>query len=123
MTTTKHHPLVSACGFYCGACKKYQRGDCPGCVENRRSSWGKRCKVRLCCSRNGYHTCGECTTYDDTRKCRKLNSVFVRFFAVLVGYDRPAGIAAIRRLGEDGFAKEMEAKNAMWIARSRGTNR
>ena len=27
---------IATCGLYCGACKKYRMGKCPGCHEKRK---------------------------------------------------------------------------------------
>ena len=116
--TTVDKSLVSPCGFYCGACKSLQKGKCQGCATNE-NSWAKRCKVRKCCGENSYATCAECTEFENVSRCSKLNSLFIRFFAAFVGYDRPGGIEEIRRLGIDEYAKMMAQQNAMWVKRKR----
>ena len=32
---------VAACGLYCGACRKFVKGQCPGCWENKKADWCK----------------------------------------------------------------------------------
>ena len=39
---TNNSQQIAACGLYCGACKKFLNGKCPGCKENEKASW---CKI------------------------------------------------------------------------------
>ena len=94
--------MIAACGLYCGACKKYRIGKCPGCHENEKASW---CKIRKCCIEKGIHTCAECKT--DVKECRLHNNLIGKFFAFVFRSDRPACIRYIRENGEQAFAEEM----------------
>ena len=31
---------VAACGLYCGACRKFVKGQCPGCKANTKAESG-----------------------------------------------------------------------------------
>ena len=105
--------MVAACGLYCGACKKYRMGKCPGCHENEKASW---CKIRKCCMEKGFHTCAECERLRvgerssgmmDVKDCRLHNNFVSKFFAFVFRSDRPACIRYIRENGEQAFAEEM----------------
>ena len=93
---------IAACGLYCGACRKYRMGKCPGCKNNEKASW---CKIRKCCSEKGFHTCAECDK--DVEGCRLHNNFVSKLFAFLFRSDRPACIRYIREHGEQAFAEEM----------------
>ncbi len=108
--------LVSSCGFYCGACKSYLKQKCQGCDSNN-NYWARNCKVKSCCKENNYRTCVDCSRYNDVKDCKKLNSLFIRFFAFFVGYDRLAGIQKIKKTGLLGFATKMAEDNSMWVQR------
>ena len=63
--------LVAYCGLYCGACRSYLKGRCPGCHENTKASW---CKIRPCCAEHSYATCADCEEFTDPDDCRKFNN-------------------------------------------------
>ena len=93
---------VAACGLYCGACRKYRMGKCPGCYKNEKASW---CKIRKCCKEKGFHTCAECEM--GVKECRFHNNIVSKVFAFVFRSDRPACIRYIRENGELSFAEEM----------------
>ena len=96
--------LVAYCGLYCGACKRYLQGKCPGCRENQKASW---CKVRACGIRNQYASCAECTEFPDPGGCRQFNNFISKLFALVFRSDRAACIRQIRELGLQGHADRM----------------
>ena len=105
--------MIAACGLYCGACKKYRMGKCPGCHETEKASW---CKIRKCCMEKGFHTCAECERLRvgerssgmmDVKDCRLHNNLIGKFFAFVFRSNRPACIRYIRENGEQAFAEEM----------------
>jgi hypothetical protein len=106
--------LVAYCGLYCGACGAYRRGRCPGCHENKKATW---CKVRACCTANGYSSCAECKTPADPRDCRKFNNLIARLFGLIFRSDRRACILQIREKGLQGHAEQMTARQAPSIRR------
>lgn len=108
--------LVSQCGYYCGACKSYLKGKCRGC-ETNQNFFATRCKVKKCCHDNSFQTCAECKDFKDVAQCKKLNSTFIKFFGVLVGYDRGKNIKSIQEIGCQAFAEQMAEKKAMWLPR------
>jgi hypothetical protein len=98
--------LVAFCGLYCGACRSYLTGKCPGCNDNTKATW---CKIRLCCSENNFQSCADCTTIE-LMNCRKYNNLISKAFGYLFNSDRAACIARIKETGYEEFSLEM-AKN------------
>lgn len=107
---TVDHQLIAACGLYCGACRKYRSGKCPGCHRNGKATW---CKIRKCCLEKGYHTCAECDK--DVKDCRIHNNLVGKVFAFLFNSDRAACIRYIRSQGEEAFAEKMASDETMTI--------
>ena len=83
---------IAACGLYCGACRKFLAGKCPGCKQNEKATW---CKIRSCCQENKFNTCAECP-HD---------------------VNRAACIRYIKEHGEQAFAKEMTQRKCQTIKR------
>ncbi len=98
--------LTAKCGLYCGACPFYLKGKCLGCEKNVKAE--KWCKVRTCNLENGTANCAHCKI-DTVETCKAYNNPMARFFSFIFRSNRPACIARIRAVGEDGFAKEMAA--------------
>lgn len=115
MATTIGNPeLVAFCGLYCGACRSYKQGNCPGCAENEKSGW---CKIRACNQERGYATCADCTDFADVSACPKVNNFMARVFALIFRSDRPASIARIKDVGLEAYANEMAARGQMSFKR------
>lgn len=106
--------LVAYCGLYCGACRRFLGGKCPGCRENEKATW---CKIRACCISEGLESCAACLGYKDVRQCGKFNNLISRFFALVFRSDRPACVAGIRAIGREAYAAEMAAKGLHAIRR------
>lgn len=94
--------LISACGLYCGACRKYLNDKCHGCRLNEKAAW---CKTRKCVKDNGFRTCAECGTA--VKDCKTYSNFISKVFAFLFKSDRPACIGYIKEHGEQAFAEEM----------------
>ena len=107
--------MIAYCGLYCGACKKFLSGSCPGCHENRKTSW---CKIRSCNLERGYASCADCKEFPDPMKCRKFNNFVSKIFALIFKSDRAACIARIRESGYEGFAQFMASQNLQSIRRN-----
>lgn len=103
---------IAACGLYCGACKKFLDGKCPGCKENEKASW---CKIRKCCQEKGFHTCAECEK--DVKECKIHNNFVGKIFAFFFNSDRAACIHYIREHGEEAFAEKMAKEKQMTMKR------
>ena len=101
-TITNDPQTIAACGLYCGACRKFLNGKCPGCKDNEKASW---CKIRKCCLGKSFHTCAECDK--DVKECKIHNNLVGKLFAFLFNSDRAACINYIKQHGEDAFAKKM----------------
>jgi len=108
--------LIAKCGLYCGACGKYQKGKCAGCLQNEKASW---CKVRSCCLENGYASCADCTQYSDVMACKKYDNFMAKLFGLIFNSDRAACIDAIRQNGYEQFAASMAREGRMTFKRSR----
>ncbi len=102
--------LVAYCGLYCGACRKYRVGKCPGCHENEKASW---CKVRSCCVENGHTSCADCHQYDDIMECKGFNNFISRIFSLVFNSNRESCIKRIGEAGLETFASEMAQKGMM----------
>ena len=107
--------LVASCGLYCGACKSYLKGKCPGCRGNSKATW---CKVRSCCEGKQLKSCAECAEFPVPRACKKFNNFMSRLFGLLFNSDRAACIAQIRQLGHEGHSKAMAEMRTQTIKRS-----
>jgi hypothetical protein len=106
--------LVAYCGLYCGACRAYLKGRCPGCHDNVKASW---CKIRSCCQTNQYASCADCKQYSEPNNCRKFNNFIAKIFALIFRSDRPACIRQIKQLGITGHAENMAAAQRQSIKR------
>jgi len=106
--------LVAHCGLYCGACRAYLKGRCPGCHENSRASW---CKVRSCCMEQGLATCADCTEFPDPMDCRKYNNFMAKLFGFIFRSDRAACIRQIREVGLEAHADSMAARKQQSVKR------
>jgi hypothetical protein len=107
--------LIANCGLYCGACRSYLKGKCPGCRENTKATW---CKIRTCCAEQNFRSCADCQITDLT-ECKKFDNFISKIFAVLFNSDRKACINAIREKGYDQFAADMAASGKQSINRKK----
>ncbi|MCU4175604.1 DUF3795 domain-containing protein [Carboxylicivirga sp. N1Y90] len=107
--------LISYCGFYCGACPKYVKGDCQACKgESPKCAVGyKACKVRPCCIEKGISSCADCDEYSSVKDCKIYNPFMIRFGQFITRTNRRKGIEMIREKGEAEFANYMLDKN--WV--------
>ena len=101
---------IAACGLYCGACRKFLTGKCPGCKQNDKASW---CKIRSCCLANRFNTCAECSC--NVQTCKVYSNWIGKVFAFLFKSDRPACIRYIKEQGEQAFAEEMTRRKCQTI--------
>jgi hypothetical protein len=101
--------LVAFCGLYCGGCRAYLNGRCPGCKENAKAAW---CKIRTCCIENKYETCSDCKDFRDVEDCKKFNNVIFVFRS-----NRKACIEQIRSQGKSKHAEIMTSQKAHSLKR------
>lgn len=106
--------LVAYCGLYCGACKRYLSGGCPGCDKNEKASW---CGVRKCCKENNLENCSECKKFSDIDECKNFNNFFSKLFGFIFRSNRRACIARIKETNKEEFAREMAEKKTHSIKR------
>ncbi len=104
--------LIAYCGLYCGACKRYLKGKCPGCMKNEKASW---CKVRACCIENNYSGCADCGQMDNIADCKKLNNFISKIFEFVFRSDRHACIRLIKEKGPEGYALHMAENRIVTI--------
>lgn len=104
--------LIAYCGLYCGSCKKFISGKCPGCNKNEKATW---CNIRTCCIENNYLTCAQCNM--NPHECKKFNNFFSKLFGLLFKSDREACLRRIKEIGAENYAKEMALKGIMTIKR------
>ncbi len=107
---------VAACGLYCGACRRWRSGRCPGCQDNAKASW---CRVRACCIERGYGTCADCEQFPDPNRCAHYNNLMSKVFSVIFNSDRGAGVQFIRQQGKQGYAEHMTQLGRMALPRRR----
>ena len=107
--------LISYCGFYCGACPKYQKGQCSGCKGDAPdcAKGYSACKVRPCCLDNGYSSCADCQKYESVRECKDYNPLMIRFGQFVSRTNRRKGIEMIREKGTTEFLNFMIDKE--WV--------
>ncbi|MCK5146273.1 DUF3795 domain-containing protein [bacterium] len=106
--------LVAFCGLYCGACKAYKKGKCPGCRETEKKDW---CKIRKCNVDHSYASCADCVDFEDPAACRKLNRFWFKFFSIFVGYDMPGGVRLLKEIGPLAYAEQLAGAKSMWVKR------
>ena len=105
--------LIAKCGLYCGACKAYLKGKCPGCASKTNANW---CGVRKCCIENSYQSCADCKKME-LEDCKDLNNFMAKIFAFIFKSDRHACLKLIREIGYDQFAKNMAENKLQTIRR------
>ena len=106
--------LVAYCGLYCGACRAYLKGRCPGCSENTRAKW---CKVRACCIEHGFATCADCPEHADPATCPLFHNFFSKLMGLVLNSNRKACILKVRELGLDAYAAEMARERRQTLPR------
>jgi len=105
--------LIAKCGLYCGACRSYLSGKCPGCAKNEKASW---CAIRICCTENHLKSCADCTT-TEPKACKKYNTFISRIIGAVLNSDRAACIQSIKVSGYANFATEMAMARRQTIPR------
>ena len=104
--------LVAFCGLYCGECKAYKKGKCPGCQKNEKATW---CGIRTCCLGKKIRSCADCQDFANARDCKKFNNFFSKLFAFVFRSDRQACINMIKEKGYDAYAEEMTKRGKQSI--------
>lgn len=104
--------LVAYCGLYCGACQSYLKEKCPGCHENKKATW---CQIRTCCMENHYASCADCKEFEHPKACKKYHNFISKLIGFILGSDRSACIAQIKKLGLQGHAENMAAQKRQTI--------
>ena len=96
--------LVSSCGLYCGCCKKYLSGACPGCRANAKALY---CRTRRCVLRRGIRSCADCDDHPDPATCHKVHGLLFRTIDLLTDTGRLENLDRIEELGHEGYAEAM----------------
>jgi len=110
---TADEGLIAFCGLYCGACRSFLNGKCPGCKDNIKATW---CKIRLCCMENNMQSCADCKSVE-LMECKKYNNFISRVFGYVFNSDRKACIDRIKEIGYEGFSVEMTQLKQQTIKR------
>jgi len=105
--------LIAYCGLYCGACRRYTSGKCPGCHDNVKATW---CRLRSCCMENNIASCADCKTVGHAQ-CEYFNNFMGKLFGVLFNSDRGKCIERIKEVGYLAYSVEMAEKGAQTIKR------
>ncbi len=105
--------LIAFCGLYCGSCRSYLKGKCPGCRDNVKATW---CKVRVCGIENNLQSCADCKSVE-LMECKKFNNFISKAFGYVFNSDRSACISRIRETGYENFAIEMAGSKQQTIKR------
>ena len=63
--------LLGKCGFYCGACPTYIKGNCKGCMAEHSDG---DCFTRDCVVKKELDTCGQCNNFPCDTIINKPNS-------------------------------------------------
>lgn len=108
-------PIVSYCGLYCSNCRKFKKGNCPGCHKNEKASW---CNIRTCIIEKEIESCADCKE-PGIEDCKIFNNPVSRLFAFVFNSDRAASIQLIKDEGYSGFINYMEESGKMVIPRRR----
>ena len=106
--------MIAYCGLYCGACRAYLKGRCPGCRETTKAQW---CGVRTCCIEAGFSSCADCEEFPNPKDCVKYNNLVARIFGFVFRSDRSACIKMIRQSGYETFAQTMTERKAPTVRR------
>jgi hypothetical protein len=115
MNPTAPNPeAIACCGLYCGACKKYRAGTCPGCAGNDKASW---CKIRSCCQGRSIASCADCGEHPVVTDCATFDNLMARFFGLVFRSNRPGSIQLIKDEGYEAYAQRMAAEGRMSVPR------
>ena len=102
---------LAYCGLYCGECKKYKNGKCPGCIETTNATW---CKIRTCNQEANYETCAECPQIKRVN-CKKLNNPIAKVFEFVFRSDRLTSLKYIEKNDADTYLEKMCSLGQMSI--------
>lgn len=105
--------LIAFCGLYCGACRGYLKGTCPGCRDNVKAAW---CKLRKCCIEYKLDSCSDCKAFAP-KDCKKCNNIVSKMFGLVFNSDRLACLSRIKEIGYDDYAAEMAGSRKQTIKR------
>jgi hypothetical protein len=112
--------LISRCGLYCGACKKYLKNICSGCRTKAPPSW---CEVSPCAASKDLFSCADCSDFPDVYRCGRLYPFKYRFGEWVAGMSRKAGIEMIRTDGCERYVQFMVEENRTLCVKKRRLKR
>jgi len=59
---------IGCCGAYCGTCPVIKKNLCKACKlgydDGERDLSKAKCRIKVCCIKNGFSTCADCNQYD-----------------------------------------------------------
>jgi hypothetical protein len=109
----KDKSFIAYCGLYCGSCRTFLKGKCPGCMDNTKATW---CNIRKCCTENNFQSCSDCKT-SNVNDCKKFNTFISKIIGFAFNSDRKACISRIKEIGYDDYAIEMAESRRQTIKR------
>lgn len=112
--------LIAYCGLFCGNCKQYKKGKCPGCRDNVKAKW---CKIRACGIENSYNTCADCTIESRVTDCKKYNTFVSGLIELFFNTDRSECISLIKKEETEAFIQLMEKSGKMSLPKKEKVKR
>ncbi len=106
--------MIAMCGLYCGACPRFLKEKCSGCLKNKKASW---CKLRTCCIEKNIPSCADCDEFEAAINCKKYNNFMAKMFGFIFNSDRAACISKIKEIGYENFAERMYENRQMTFKR------
>ncbi|MBQ2816534.1 MAG: DUF3795 domain-containing protein [Clostridia bacterium] len=72
---------MGKCGFYCGSCPTFNKGDCLGCIDAHEKG---DCYTRDCVIEKGIDYCGKCSSFPcehilENERCTVLDKSWLRW--------------------------------------------
>lgn len=99
---------LGCCGAYCRTCLVLKAKTCLGCKSGYRA--GKRdiskakCKIKICCIKNGYASCADCNNFNSCKTIQGFygkNGYKYKKYREALEYIRIKGYASFIRIANE----------------------